>query len=102
MTALTDKGFNVGEPEQVKELAKKQKTERERELDDLRAILATKQGRRFIWRLLGATELFSVSKVMNASIYALEGKREIGKLVFGDLMEAEPQAYLLMMKESKE
>lgn len=102
MTALTDKAFNAGDEEQVKERGKKQKTERDRELDDLRAILDTKHGRRFIWRLLGATELFSVSKVMNASIYALEGKREVGKMVYGDLMEANPEAYLLMMKESKE
>ncbi len=99
---LTDKPFNAGDAEQVKARDKKQKTVRDRELDDLREILATKGGRRFVVRMLESTELFAVSKVMNASIYALEGKREIGKLLFGDLMEAQPEAYLLMMKESKE
>lgn len=102
MTALTDKGFNVGEPDQIEKKAKQQKTERDRELDDVRAILDTKAGRRLIWRLLGASELFAVSRAMNQSIYALEGKREIGKLIFSDVMEAQPEAYLLMMKESKE
>lgn len=102
MTALTDKAFNAGDEDQVKERGRKQKTERERDLDDLRAILDTKGGRRFIWRLLAASELFAVSEVMNASIYALEGKRKLGKLLFNDVMEAAPEAYLLMMKESKE
>lgn len=102
MTALTDKAFNVGEPDQVKERTKRVKTERERELEDLRDILATKGGRRFVWRVLDASELFAVSNVMNASIYFLEGKRSLGKQLYADVMEAAPEAYLLMMKESKE
>lgn len=102
MTALTDQAFNAGDETQVKERTKKVKSERERELDDLREILKTRGGRRFIWRLLSASELFAVSEVMNASIYALEGKRKLGKLLFNDVMEAAPEAYLLMMKESKE
>jgi hypothetical protein len=99
---VSDQAFNVGDAEQVAARGKKQRTERERELDDLREILNTKGGRRFVWRLLGASELFGVSEVMNASIYALEGKRKLGKLLFLDVMEAAPEAYLLMMKESKE
>lgn len=102
MTVLTEEPFNAGDEAQVKERTKKVKTARERELDDLRAILDTKGGRRFVWRLLAASELFAVSDVMNASIYALEGKRKLGKLLFNDVMEAAPEAYLLMMKESKE
>lgn len=99
---MTDQALNIGDPAQVQERSKKAKTARDIELDDLRAILATKSGRRFIWRLLAASELFGVSEVMNASIYALEGKRKLGKLLFLDVMEAAPEAYLLMMKESKE
>lgn len=99
---MTDQALNIGDPDQVQERSKKAKTARDIELDDLRFILADKRGRRFVRRLLESTELFAVSKVMNASIYALEGKREIGKLLFSDLMDAQPDAYLLMMKESKE
>lgn len=99
---MTDKPFNAGDETQVKERAKKEKTGRDRELDDLRVILETRHGRRFIWRMLSASELFAVAEVMNASIYALEGKRKLGKLLFNDVMEAAPEAYLLMMKESKE
>ena len=99
---MSDKPFNAGDEEQVKGRAQKEKTGRERDLEDLRGILSTKSGRRFIWRLLAASELFAVAEVMNASIYALEGKRKLGKLLFNDVMEAAPEAYLLMMKESKE
>jgi hypothetical protein len=99
---MTDETFNAADETQVKERSKKELRGRDRELADIRAVLATHHGRRFYWRLLSATELFSVSEVMNASIYALEGKRKIGKLLFADVMEASPEAYLLMMKESKE
>jgi hypothetical protein len=101
VSVLTE-GYDAGDEGQVKERTKKIKSQRDRDLDDFRALLETKQGRRVIWRLICETELFSVSKVMNASIYALEGKREIGKLLFNDVMEAKPEAYLQMMKESKE
>lgn len=93
---------NIGDESQVKERTKKVKSTRDRELDDLREILGTKAGRRFVWHQLNASELFSVSTVMNASIYALEGKRSLGKQLFADVMEANPEAYLVMMKESKE
>jgi hypothetical protein len=96
------KTFNAADETQLAELAKKELRGRDRELEDLREILATKSGRRFVWRLLNASELFSIAEVMNASIYALEGKRKLGKLLFLDVMEAAPEAYLLMMKESKE
>ena len=96
------KPANAADESQLAELAKKELRGRDRELADLREILATKGGRRFVWRLLNASELFSIAEVMNASIYALEGKRKLGKLLFLDVMEAAPEAYLLMMKESKE
>jgi hypothetical protein len=101
LSVLTD-AYNAGDEGAVKERTKKVKSARDRELDDLRAVLATREGRRLVWRLFEQTEMFSVSKVMNAAIYALEGKREIGKLLFNDVMEAKPEAYLQMMKESKE
>lgn len=99
---MSDKPFNAGDETQVQERGKKEKFGRDREMDDLRSILASRSGRRFIWRFLVASELFAVSEVMNASIYALEGKRKLGKVLFNDVMEAAPEAYLLMMKESKE
>jgi hypothetical protein len=99
---MTDKPFNAGDESQVKERIQRAKTARENELDDLKLVLDTKPGRRFIWRMLVASELFAVAEVMNASIYALEGRRKLGKLLFNDVMEAKPEAYLLMMKESKE
>jgi hypothetical protein len=96
------KTFNAADETQLAELAKKELRGRDRELEDLREIVSTKGGRRFVLRLINASELFSTADVMNAGIYALEGKRKIGKLLFNDVMEAAPEAYLLMMKESKE
>jgi hypothetical protein len=96
------KPVNAADESQLAELAKKELRGRDRELEDLREIVSTRGGRRFVLRLINASELFSTADVMNAGIYALEGKRKIGKLLFNDVMEAAPEAYLLMMKESKE
>jgi hypothetical protein len=96
------KTFNAADESQLAELAKKELRGRDRELEDLREIVSTRGGRRFVLRLINASELFSTADVMNAGIYALEGKRKIGKLLFNDVMEAAPEAYLLMIKESKE
>lgn len=99
---MTDKPINLGDESQVKERTQKVKSVRERELDDLKSILATKPGRRFIWRMLSECKLFAVSEVPNASIYMLEGKRTIGKSLFADVWDADEDAYKLMRKESKE
>lgn len=96
------KPVNAADETQLAELSKKELRGRDRELEDLREIVSTRGGRRFVLRLINASELFSTADVMNAGIYALEGKRKIGKLLFNDVMEAAPEAYLLMMKESKE
>lgn len=99
---MTDKPINLGDESQVKERAKKEKVQYDRELDDLKLILSTKSGRRFIWRLLAESGMFTVSQAMNASIYFLEGKRSIGKLLFEDMTKVSPEAWALMLKESKE
>lgn len=99
---MTDKPYNAGDEIQVKEREKKEKTGRDRELDDLKSILETRSGRRFICRLLDASEFLGVCQSMNAHIYFLEGKRSIGKLIFHDVMKIAPEAYSLMGKERDE
>lgn len=93
---------NAADEEQVKDAGEKIARGRERELNDLRAVLSTVQGRRFVWRYLEACGISNSSFDQNPHrTYFLEGQRNIGLKLQADVAEAEPAAYLTMMKEAK-
>lgn len=94
---------NAADPEQVEKAAKKEKRGREQEVDDIKFILSSAQGRRFYWRLLERCGVYSLSfraGQPDQTAY-LEGHRNIGLTFLNDLMTAEPEAYLKMMKEKE-
>ena len=80
--------------------ADKVKRRRDRELSDLRFILKTPEGRRFIWGLLSTAGIFHSSFSLNdAQTNFNEGRRSIGLKYLSDLMETKPDAYLYMQQE---
>jgi hypothetical protein len=87
---------------QVKAAKAKEKQQSEIELDDYRFLLQTKQGRRVFWKLLTDCGVFKTSFTGNSQTFFLEGQRNIGLKVLNTINEAMPEAYLLMMNESKE
>lgn len=94
---------NAADEGQVKDAEKKAKSQREQELEDVRSLLATQHGRRFIWRYLSACGVFTSSWNHSGSIMCFnEGQRNIGLKLLSDVNEASPDAYLVMMKEAKE
>lgn len=93
---------NAADRDQVKEAEGKERRGRERELNDLRVVLATVQGRRFVWRYLTVCGIFQTSVGQEPhQTYYNEGKREVGLRFLDDINESDPDAYLLMLKESK-
>lgn len=93
---------NAADPKQVKEAKKSEKFKRRDELDDIRFLLQFKQFRRFIWRVLQFCNVFSSIWRPSAEIHHLSGKQDTGHFVMGEVTEASPDAFLMMMKESKE
>jgi len=88
---------------QVKSRQEKNKSVRDRDLDDLALVLSQKEGRRTVWRLLEFCGVYKQSAVQSGSFtYFNEGQRAVGLFLIADIMEAMPDAYLLMMKENKE
>lgn len=94
--------MNAADPEQVESATKKAKRKRERELADLRTVLSTEQGRRFLWRQLEAAGIYSCTFYEDAR-YAefVNGMRNVGCRLLAEIHEADPQAYLLMASEAK-
>ena len=92
---------NAGDPEQVAKAKEREKRGRELELSDLAFILADVRGRRFYWRKLEGCGIFKLSFTgVSAHTDFNEGQRNIGLLMLNDLMEANPEALIIMMREN--
>lgn len=76
--------------------------QREQEVADLRAVMSTAAGRRFIWKMLGDSGVFSPSFVPGASDTTAfkEGARNFGLMLLGDITNEAPGQYLIMQKEA--
>lgn len=83
---------------------------RERELNDIRAVLSTAQGRRFFWRLLGMGRVFALSydpdtqtgEEKRLDVLFNEGRRSIGNQLWADLHLTGIDNYLTMVKEAQQ
>lgn len=92
---------NGADDRQVQDGGRREKSIRERELEDVRAILASPQGRRFMWRYLAICGVFRSSWTPSAEIHFNEGRRDIGLHLLADVNDADPEAYVRMMQEAK-
>lgn len=88
------------EEEQEKRL-ENEKLEREILLNDVRHVLSSVQGRRFVWRILDMAGVYRSSFTGNSSTFFNEGARNIGLRVLSDVMDAKPEAFLQMQQEDK-
>lgn len=84
-----------------KKSEQKLKQEREQELNDLRVLLNTPEGKRFIWRYISKCGVFKTSFTGNSTTFYLEGARNIGLSLLAEVMEARPEAYLEMSMAQK-
>lgn len=74
---------------------------RARERDDFRWLMGHAQGRRIVWRYLGACGVFHSSFSSDALVMAKkEGRREFGLQILDDVVTHTPLAYAKMMEES--
>ncbi|GEM_PF-1781496 len=88
------------EAEQEKRLDA-EKLEREVFLNDVRHVLSSVQGRRFVWWILDMAGVYRTSFTGNSTTFFNEGARNIGLRVLAYVMDAKPEAFLLMQQEDK-
>lgn len=78
-------------------------TERERQLDDLRKVLSTREGRRLLWRYMGLCGVFKnphTAESHQTSFYC--GMQAIGQTMLSDINESRDEALLMMMREARD
>ena len=79
--------------------AKENKSERDQELNDLRSILETEYGKRFLMRLIDRANVFQPTYGGGSQIsdFAfMEGRREFGLYILGEITQANSDAWLDM------
>ena len=86
--------------EQEKRL-ENEKLEREILLNDVRHVLSSVQGRRFVWMILDMAGVYRSSFTGNSTTFFNDGARNIGLRVLSDVMDAKPEAFLQMQQEDK-
>lgn len=92
---------NAADKKQVKDAERKEDRKRELQLNDLRKILSSVEGRRFIWRVLEHCRTFASVWEASARIHYLSGKQDVGHFLMSEVVEAKEDAFTEMMIESK-
>ncbi len=88
---------NAADTTQVKEAGRRERSTRDQQQNDVREVLATEAGKRFLWRLLEHCKVNESVFSPSAHIYYNSGMQDVGHFVLGEIMEAQPLAYMDMI-----
>lgn len=92
---------NAADSEQVNEAGKRLQITREDELNDIRSVLSTKQGRRFIWRLLDRCGVHRSIWSQSALIHYNAGQQDIGHFIEAEIVNADENLLFLIISEHR-
>ena len=79
--------------------------DRKQELNDIRTVLSTEQGQRFVQRLIDRSGLYvptygSGSEISDFAF--MEGRREFGLFILGEITQADHKTWLNMQRKQFE
>lgn len=83
----------------TEEVAKAQDTKRKQEIEDLRSVVSTPSGRRFLKRLLDRTAIYRSTFTGNSNSYFIEGERNIGLFLVAELSAVGRDTYPKLLLE---
>lgn len=92
---------NAADPQQVRRGARVANRRRERELNDLRAVLATAEGRRVVWRLLEHCHVFASIWDPSSRIHYQAGRQDVGHYLMAEIAAADDDALLVLMRDAR-
>ena len=94
--------YDAGDAGQVEKKKTKFQIRKEQDKEDLKEILLSPGGRRFLWKLLSECRIYDISFTGEIGWTSFnEGKRQIGLRIIEDIFDASPNAYLEMHLEGK-
>lgn len=92
---------NAADEGQLSEAKDKVKINRTMELNALRSAMQSKAFRKWMYQTVNLCDRISAD-ASGSWTYFREGERNVALKMKSDIIEADPQSYLLMMKEQKE
>lgn len=92
---------NAADPRQVSEAKNRERRKLERDAQDLVKVLSQIEGRRLMWRLLDHCGVFTTIWDNSARIHYNAGRQDVGHFVMQEIIKAEPDAFQMMMNESR-
>ena len=93
--------FDTSDESQVSERRKKGGLKQLQDSEDLRLVLSTRGGRRFVWKLLSDCGLLE-DHPPGLLLERFMGRRQVGLRVFRDVEAADPSAYVRMSEEARD
>lgn len=93
---------NAADSEQVKKAGKKDKQKLSRETLDLRTVLGTAQGRRFIYNVIADSGYHHKFTGATESLQFEIGRRDVGMRIVEQIIQMDPALWILMQKEAFE
>lgn len=94
--------MNAADDKDIQKMSKKEKLNVDQSKADLKEVLSTVSGRRYIWKILSATGVYKLSANNSGSwTYFNEGQRSIGLNIISDIMDVDPDMYPKMQLENK-
>lgn len=93
---------NAADKNQVRNAKVKSELARDKELNDMRSILNTPEGRRVLWRFLERLGVFKSNWRPSAEIHYLSGQQDAGRMIMAEIVAADENQLFKMMTENKE
>lgn len=98
-----DAALSVSDPSKIRKARARERFLREEEMAGLRALLDGKGGRRYLWKALEEHHIFQTSFSQDAGYAAFrEGERNGGLKLLDDILEANQEAFFLMIRENRQ
>lgn len=96
------RAYDTSDPKEVEREQRRVNVLTRQNRDDLKAVLSSRQGRRWVSRLLEATRVLQSVWDPSSRIHWLAGRQDLGNEILRGILELDPNIYLDMLKESKE
>ena len=93
---------NAADPKQIKKGKREERNIRDVELDDIKEVLRTPQGRRFMWRVMAKCKTFESIWESSAKIHYNSGQQDLGHFIMSEIIQADEDLLFTMMKENKQ
>jgi len=94
--------FNAADPAAVDKKTRKADRVENRRLAAFKTVMASREGRRYVWWLLEQTGVFRSSFTGNSTTFFNEGQRNVGLMLVADINAAAPELYIVMLDEAKD